>query len=123
MSEEQKNLGAVSANEVGPVRHERPARHEIVNQVNRLCELFDRNLLIAEQQDAQLREWRSVSAPAPRSDDVCVSPEKAPDYAPAQFTGGVTNITLRSGCLIFHFANGGQIHVSNPVVYMAPETH
>jgi hypothetical protein len=116
-------MAQVTENEVGPTTHERPARHEIVNQVNRLCELFDHNLQIAERQDIQIREWRGVSAPAPRSEDVCVSPEKAPDYSPDQFAGGVTNIAHRNGCLILHFARGGEIHVSNPVVYMAPETH
>jgi hypothetical protein len=62
-------------------------------------------------------------APAPRDEDVCVSEENAPDYAPEHFSGGVTDVRMRGGVLIFRFAGGGEIHVSNPVVFMSPERH
>lgn len=71
----------------------------------------------------ELERLQSAAAPSPRSEDVCVSLGTAPDYAPDQFMGGVVSIAHRGGVLIFYFAHGGEIHVSNPVVYMAPDTH
>lgn len=68
------------------------------------------------------RRTRS-EAPPPRADDIQVSPENGPDYDARYFRDGITSITHKGGVLIFEFATGGKIHVSNPVIYVMPEKH
>jgi hypothetical protein len=100
------------------------SRHDLVNRVHDLCELFENNQRVAEDAIMDVTAYRKVEAPPPRHEDVCVSPENGPDYDPKYFAGGVTEIARgQNGILRIHFAHGGEIHVSNPVVYLAPETH
>lgn len=75
---------------------------------------------------AQLRaavSGEGATPPTPREEDICVSPSGGPDYTPEHFSGGVTQCRVRGGVLIFAFAGGGEIHVSNPVVFVSPERH
>ena len=67
--------------------------------------------------------FEAVAAPHPIEQDFQVSPENGPDYDPRQFSGGVESISRKGSRLVFTFAAGGQICVSNGVTYVSPERH
>lgn len=113
-----------ASDESGGVSRCKYSRHDLVNRVHDMCELFENNQRVAEEAIAAVTNYRGVEAPPPRPDDVQVSHENGPDYDPKYFAGGVTEVARgQNGILRIHFAHGGEIHISNPVVYLAPETH